>query len=298
MVARLASRGPHDAAAFEALEARRKAVQQQTESLQGQRQFTFKQIGKLKGVGEDASAVMAEVAGIGERLQAAAPRMMRFQAEFQALMLGLPNLPREHPRSGRDERDNVEIRRWRPVNAPSLAFDFEPAGSRRARRYGLDFVGAKLSGARFVVMKAPSRVCIVRSPSSCSIPFCRTHYTSATHRAWSTPQPARNRAAAGFADDLFAARKGGAGGDEAPMYLIPTSEVSLTNFVRGEILAREQLPMLLTAHTPCFRSEAGSYGKDTRGMIRQHQFDKVEMVRITEHRSELSGARRWSVLPR
>ena len=287
VAARLASRNfAFDTASFEAIEARRKAVQQQTESLQGQRNALSKQIGRLKGAGEDTRAVMAEVAGIGDQLAAASAENEVVQAELHALMLGLPNLPHESVPVGRDESENMELRRWQPHEAPSLAFDFEPRDHvELGAPYGLDFeTGAKLSGARFVVMRGP----MARLHRALAQFMLDTHTAEHGYTECYTPYVVNAESLQGtgqlpkFAEDLFAASKGGAGSDEPPMYLIPTSEVSLTNFVRGEILAREQLPMLLTAHTPCFRSEAGSYGKDTRGMIRQHQFDKVEMVRITE----------------
>ncbi|MEZ5650490.1 MAG: serine--tRNA ligase [Burkholderiaceae bacterium] len=284
---RLASRNfAFDAATFEALEVRRKAIQQETESLQNQRNTLSKQIGRLKAAGEDAAAVMAEVAGIGDRLAAASAANDAIQAEFQAMMLGLPNLPHPTTPVGRDERDNVELRRWQPNEAPSLSFPFQPRDHvELGAPYGLDFeTGAKLSGARFVVMRGP----MARLHRALAQFMLDTHTSEHGYTECYTPYVVNAESLQGtgqlpkFADDLFAAKKGGADGDEAPMYLIPTSEVSLTNFVRGEILSRDQLPLLLTAHTPCFRSEAGSYGKDTRGMIRQHQFDKVEMVRITE----------------
>ena len=286
VAARLATRGYQlDTAAFEALEAQRKALQIETEQLQGQRKSLSKEIGKLKGQQADASAQMAAVAEVGAALEQIAARNEAVQAEQAQWMQSIPNLPHESVPVGRNEDDNVEVRRWAPETATSLNFAFEAKDHvDLGVPLGLDFeAGSRLSGARFTVMRgqiarlhrALAQMMLDMQVQEHGYTECYTPYLVNAETLYGTGQLPK------FEQDLFKTYKGGAD-DEDPLYLIPTSEVSLTNLVRGEMLKLDELPLKLTAHTPCFRSEAGSYGRDTRGMIRQHQFDKVEMVRIVE----------------
>jgi len=279
--ARLASRKFQlDVAGFNALEAERKQIQTRTEELQGKRNALSKQIGMLKGKGEDASAVMAEVAGIGDELKASAERLDVIQARLNEFMLAIPNLPHESVPHGQDESANVEVRR---VGTPRT-FDFEVRDHVDVGGpLGLDFdVATKLTGSRFAVMKSG----IARLHRALAQFMLDTHVNEHGYTECYTPYIVNADSLRGtgqlpkFESDLFAAKKGGQEGEGESLYLIPTSEVPLTNMVRDEIVAADMLPLKMTAHTPCFRSEAGSYGRDTRGMIRQHQFDKVEMVQI------------------
>jgi seryl-tRNA synthetase len=281
VAARLAQRKfKLDVAAFNALEAERKAIQTRTEDLQSKRNSLSKQIGILKGKGEDASAVMAEVAGIGDELKSSADQLDVVQAKLSEFMLAIPNIPHESVPAGNDETGNLEVRR---VGTPRQ-FDFDVKDHvDLGAPLGLDFdTGAKLSGARFTVMKsgiarlhrAIAQFMLDTHTSEHGYTECYTPYIVSSDTLRGTGQLPK------FEADLFAVKKGGQEGEGESLYLIPTAEVTLTNFVRDEIVNAEQLPMRLVAHSPCFRSEAGSYGRDTRGMIRQHQFDKVEMVQI------------------
>jgi seryl-tRNA synthetase len=281
VAARLAARKYQlDVAAFNALEAERKQIQTRTEELQGKRNTLSKQIGMLKGKGEDASAVMAEVGSIGDELKSSAERLDAIQARMSEFMLAVPNLPHESVPVGQDEAANVEVRK---VGTPR-AFDFEVKDHVDVGAgLGLDFdVAAKLTGSRFAVMRGG----IARLHRALAQFMLDTHTSEHGYTECYTPYIVNADSLRGtgqlpkFEADLFAAKKGGQEGEGESLYLIPTSEVPLTNMVRDEIVPADALPMKLTAHTPCFRSEAGSYGRDTRGMIRQHQFDKVEMVQI------------------
>jgi seryl-tRNA synthetase len=281
VAARLAARKfKLDVAAFNALEAERKQIQTRTEELQGKRNALSKQIGMLKGKGEDTSAVMAEVAGIGDELKASAERLDQVQAKMSEFMLAIPNLPHESVPAGQDETRNVEVRK---AGTPR-AFDFEVKDHVDVgAALGLDFdVATKLTGSRFAVMKGG----IARLHRALAQFMLDTHTLEHGYTECYTPYIVNADSLRGtgqlpkFEADLFAVKKGGQEGEGEALYLIPTSEVPLTNTVRDEIVAGDALPIRLTAHTPCFRSEAGSYGRDTRGMIRQHQFDKVEMVQI------------------
>ena len=283
VAARLANRGFQlDANAFKALENERKTLQIRTEELQARRNALSKQIGALKSRGEDTAAVMAEVGGIGDELKQVSEQNDSIQARLNDWLATLPNLAHDTVPVGSSSDDNLEVRRWgEPTQFAWTPLDHVDVGG----PLGLDFeTGAKLSGARFSVMKgqvarlhrALAQLMLDIQTGEHGYTECYTPYVVNADSLRGTGQLPK------FADDLFAARKGGQDGDSDTMYLIPTSEVPLTNFVRGEILSAEALPMKLTAHTPCFRSEAGSYGRDTRGMIRQHQFDKVEMVQIVQ----------------
>ena len=283
VAARLASRKYQlDVAGFNALEAERKAIQTRTEELQGKRNSLSKQIGMLKGKGEDTSAVMAEVAGIGDELKANETALAQVQEKVAHFMAAIPNLPHPSTPVGQDESGNVEVRK---VGTPR-AFDFEVKDHVDVGGpLGLDFdTAAKLTGSRFAVMKGG----IARLHRALAQYMLDTHTGQHGYTECYTPYMVNADSLRGtgqlpkFEEDLFAVKKGGAEGEGENFYLIPTSEVSLTNMVRDEIVAAESLPIKITAHTPCFRSEAGSYGRDTRGMIRQHQFDKVELVQIAQ----------------
>jgi seryl-tRNA synthetase len=281
VAARLKSRGfDLDTEAFAALERERKSVQMRTEELQARRNALSKQVGQLKAKGEDASAVLAEVAAIPEQVKTLEGQLANIQQRLQTYLLNLPNVPHESVPAGRTADDNAEVRRW----GTPRAFDFEVRDHvDLGAPLGLDFeTAAKIAGARFALMKGPvARLHRALAQFMLDLQTRRHGYTECY-----TPYIVNSETLTGtgqlpkFEQDLFAAKKGGQEGEGEVMYLIPTSEVSLTNIVRGEILKEADLPLKLTAHTPCFRSEAGSYGKDTRGMIRQHQFDKVEMVQI------------------
>ncbi len=281
VAARLASRKFQlDVATFNALEAERKQIQTRTEELQGKRNSLSKQIGILKGKGEDASAVMAEVGGIGDELKASEVRLGELQAEISNFMLAIPNLPDESVPVGADEAGNVEVRK---VGTPPV-FDFEVKDHVDVgATLGLEFdVAVKLTGSRFAVLKGG----MARLHRALAQFMLDTQTLEHGYTEYYTPYMVNADSMRGtgqlpkFEADLFAVKKGGQEGEGETLYLIPTAEVSLTNTVRDEIVPAEDLPLKLTAHTPCFRSEAGSYGRDTRGMIRQHQFDKVELVQV------------------
>ncbi|MGF6757303.1 serine--tRNA ligase [Paraburkholderia sp. GAS42] len=277
---RLADRGYIlDVAAFSALEAERRAIQTRTEELQARRNSLSKQIGGMKGRGEDTSAVMAEVGGLGDEMKASAAQLEDIQKRLSDLLLGVPNLPHESVPAGRDETDNVEVRRW----GTPRQFDFEVKDHVDiGTPLGLDFeTGAKLSGTRFTLLRGQ----IARLHRALAQFMIDTHTQHHGYTEVYTPYIVNPEILYGtgqlpkFADDMFRVEKGG-GENTVTQYLISTSEISLTNTVRDSILEEGALPVKLTAHSPCFRSEAGSYGRDTRGLIRQHQFDKVEMVQI------------------
>jgi len=277
-----------DVAVFRALETERKTIQARTEELQAQRNTLSKQIGQLKAKGPagqaEADSAMAQVSAFKSELEQSAARLEQIQAELQTLLLAVPNLPHESVPVGADEHGNVVLRSWGTPRAMDFAVqDHVDIGT----PLGLDFdLGVKLTGSRFTVMKgqiarlhrALAQFMLDVQTLEHGYTECYTPYIVNADSLRGTGQLPK------FEGDLFAAKKGGQEGEEVPdnaaLYLIPTSEVPLTNFVRDVVLAEAQLPIKLTAHTPCFRSEAGSYGRDTRGMIRQHQFDKVEMVQI------------------
>jgi len=276
VVSQLQARGfEFDAAKFSALEQERKTVQTNTQDLQAKRNNASKQIGIAKSKGEDVSAIMAEVAGLGEQLKAGEVRLAELQADLQGLLLNVPNLPHASVPQGKSEADNVEVRK---VGTPRT-FDFEVKDHTDVGTpLGLDFdTGTKLSGARFTLMRgqiakmhrALAQFMLDTQTEQHGYEECYTPYLVNAETLTGTGQLPK------FEEDLFSLAH-----NDSKLYLIPTSEVTLTNTVRDEIVPLESLPIKLTAHTPCFRSEAGSYGRDTKGMIRQHQFDKVEMVQI------------------
>ncbi len=264
---------------FTSLESERKSLQSRTEELQAQRNSLSKQIGALKGKGEDTSALMAQVGGLADELKASAERLDVIQGELSAMLMAVPNLPQDDVPVGADETGNVEIRRW----GTPRAFDFTPKDHvDLGAPLGLDFdLGAKLSGSRFTFMRGP----VARLHRALAQFMLDMHTTRHGYTECYTPYIVNREVLEGtgqlpkFRDDMFWVSRGG-DADQPEQYLISTSEISLTNSVREQVLAAEQLPIKLTAHSPCFRSEAGSAGRDTRGLIRQHQFDKVEMVQI------------------
>jgi len=301
---RLAARGfAFDTARFEALEAERKTIQTRTQDAQAKRNALSKQIGMLKGKGEDTSAVMAEVAGLGDELKQLEARLGELQAELNDFLMGVPNLPHESVAVGKDETANVEVSRW----GTPKTFDF-PVRDHVDLGEGLgqlDFAAAvKITGSRFTVMKGG----LARLHRALAQFMLDVHTTEHGYAEVYVPYVVNADSMRGtgqlpkFEEDLFKvplgleepshaekARIAREGADsirdevkEKCFYLIPTAEVPVTNLVRDEIVPTESLPMKFVAHTPCFRSEAGSYGRDTRGMIRQHQFDKVELVQMVK----------------
>jgi seryl-tRNA synthetase len=277
---RLATRGfAFDTARFDALEAERKDIQTRTQDAQARRNALAKQIGMLKGKGEDVSAAMAEAAGLAEDLKRMETRLAELQAELNDFLMGVPNLPHESVAVGKDETGNVEVSRW----GTPRAFDFpvrdhvdlgEALGQ-------LDFAAAvKITGSRFSVMKGA----LAKLHRALAQFMLDVHTNEHGYTEVYVPYMVNADSMRGtgqlpkFEEDLFHVPRS----DADRLYLIPTAEVPVTNLVRDEIVAAEALPLKFVAHTPCFRSEAGSYGRDTRGMIRQHQFDKVELVQMVK----------------
>jgi seryl-tRNA synthetase len=266
---------------FSALESERKRIQTRTEELQAQRNSLSKQIGQLKAKGQDVAPVMAQVAGLGDELATSTARNEALQTEINALLMNVPSLPHDSVPVGADEHANVEVRRWgTPQSYAFTVKDHVDLGA----PLGLDFdTGAKLSGSRFSFLRGPAarlhralaQFMLDVQTEEHGYTECYTPYIVNREILEGTGQLPK------FKDDMFWVLRGGEEAGE-PQYLISTSEISLTNTVRSQILDAATLPIKLTAHSPCFRSEAGSAGKDTRGMIRQHQFDKVEMVQITQ----------------
>jgi seryl-tRNA synthetase len=274
-----------DVAAFESLEAERKACQVETEKLQNERNTKSKSIGKAKAAGEDIQPLLDEVSGLGDKLDAAKASLAEVQQQIDAIIMGIPNLLHDSVPVGKDEADNVEIRRWGELRA----FDFEVKDhvDLGAVNGWLDFeTASKLTGSRYVVMHGQ----MAKLHRALTQFMLDVHTTEHGYTEVYVPYIVNSDSLRGtgqlpkFEEDLFCVNK------ETGQYLIPTAEVPVTNIVRDEILDASELPMKLTSHTPCFRSEAGSYGKDTRGMIRQHQFDKVEMVQL------VSADKAWDAL--
>jgi seryl-tRNA synthetase len=275
-----------DVQRFESLEAERKDLQTRTETLQSKRNSLSKEIGQRKAKGEPADDIMAEVGQLKDDLDASAIKLDVLQNELSHLLFAVPNLPQEGVPIGSDEHGNTELRRWSPTGTEPTPLGFTPKDHVDVGEpLGLDFeMGVKLSGSRFAVMqgqiarlhRALAQFMLDVQTQEHGYTECYTPYIVNAESLRGTGQLPK------FEEDLFAAKKGGQDGDAdgQALYLIPTSEVPLTNFVRDKVLAESELPLKLTAHTPCFRSEAGSAGRDTRGLIRQHQFDKVEMVQI------------------
>lgn len=273
---RLAARGyTLDTEAFAGLEGERKALQTRMQELQARRNATSKQIGEAKRKGEDTSAIMAEVATLGDELKAAEIAFEVVQEKVNTWLLTIPNLPHESVPAGKDETDNVEVRR---VGEPKT-YNFEVKDHvDLGAPLGLDFeLGSKLSGSRFAVLKGD----IAKLHRALAQFMLDVHTEEHGYNEVYVPYVVNADSMRGtgqlpkFEEDLFHVPRG-----DENYYLIPTAEVPITNFVRDEIVKAEDLPLKYVAHTPCFRSEAGSYGRDTRGLIRQHQFDKVEMVQV------------------
>ena len=271
---RLASRGVTlDTARIETLEAERKEIQTRTQELQAKRNQLSKQIGMAKGKGEDASALMSEVAGLSDALKVGEDRLGGIQEDLSNILMTIPNLPHESTPVGRDEKDNVEVRRvGSPREFAYPPLDHVDIGENLEL---LDFPTAvKIASSRFALMRGP----LARLHRALTQFMLDTHTQEHGYEEVYVPYLVNADSMRGtgqlpkFEEDLFKLSNG--------MYLIPTAEVPVTNIVRDEIIPADNLPIKLVAHTPCFRSEAGSYGRDTRGMIRQHQFDKVEMVQF------------------
>ena len=284
---RLADRGFHlDVAAFNALEAERKSIQTRTQELQSKRNALSKGIGQAKAKGEDTAPLMAEVAGLGDQVAACEKQLESVQARLSELLLLVPNIPHASVPAGKSADDNVEVRR---IGAPRQ-FDFTPKDHVDiGEGLGLlDFAaGVKIAGARFTVMKGG----IARLHRAIAQFMLDVHTQEHGYTEVYAPYLVNAASALGtgnlpkFEDDLFSVPRK----DAEKLYLIPTAEVPVTNIVRDEIVPLENLPLKFVCHTPCFRSEAGSYGKDTRGMIRQHQFDKVELVQIIHPDQSFEG---------
>ena len=269
-----------DVAAFQAMEAERKTLQMRVEELQSQRNSASKRIGQMKAQAQDTSAVMQQVAGIADELKTSGDRLLALQAELNTVLMALPNLPHDSVPVGSDESGNVEVRRWgTPRQFDFAAKDHSDLGA----PLGLDFdTGIKLSGSRFSFLRggmarlhrALAQFMLNTQADEHGYTECYTPYIVNAEVLEGTGQLPK------FKDDMFWVLRGG-DENQPEQYLISTSEISLTNSVREQVLDAAHLPIKLTAHSPCFRSEAGSAGRDTRGLIRQHQFDKVEMVQIT-----------------
>ena len=280
VAARLATRRVTlDVDAFRAMEAERKDTQTRTEQLQAQRNALSRDIGRTKATGGDVAGLMQQVAAVGAALDAIERENDVLKQRQTDWLMTIPNLPADSVPVGADESGNVEMRRW----GEPRRFDFAPRDHVDVgAALGLDFeAAARLAGARFAFMRGP-----VASLHRALAQFMLDVHTREHGyvECW-TPYLVNDATLLGtgqlpkFADDMFSVRKGGA--DEADLWLISTAEITLTNQVRGDVLASDRLPLRFTAHSPCFRSEAGAYGRDTRGMIRQHQFDKVELVWVT-----------------
>lgn len=276
----LAKRGISlDLSSLQSLDEKRRHWQQEMERLQSERNAQAKKIGQAKAAGEDVAPLLAAVSDLGDKLDAAKAAAAEAQDAFQDTWLGLPNIPQDDVPAGNDEADNVEIRRW----GTPKTFDFEVAdhvtlGEREARNgLAMDFATAtKLTGSRFVVMRGQ----MARLHRALIQFMLDEHTLQHGYEEVYVPYMVNADSLTGtgqlpkFEEDLFKME------GEKPFYLIPTAEVPVTNLLRGEIVAAEQLPIQYVCHTPCFRSEAGSHGRDTRGMIRQHQFEKVELVQF------------------
>ena len=265
-----------DVAAFEALEADRKRIQVRTQELQSLRNSRSKAIGQAKARGEDVSAIMAEVAAFADELKASEVQLDELRGKIEALSAGIPNLPAEDVPAGKDEHDNVEQSRWgTPRQFDFAVLDHVELGARNGWLDGE--TAAKLSGARFTVLRGP----IARLHRALGQFMLDLHVNAHGYEETNVPVLVNADSLRGtgqlpkFEEDLFKTALG-----ESTRYLIPTSEVPLTNIVRDEIIEAERLPLRMTAHSMCFRSEAGSGGRDVRGMIRQHQFEKVELVSV------------------
>lgn len=263
---------------LEQLEQRRKEIQVQTEDLQSERNRRSKEIGKAKAAGEDIQPLLDEVAGFGEKLKQAAEELNVVQEELNAILMAVPNLPHESVPEGDGEEDNVEIRRWGDI--PQFSFAVQDHVDLGEGIGQLDFeVAAKLTSSRFLMMQGQ----LAKLHRALIQFMLDLHISEHGYTETYVPYLVNSDSLRGtgqlpkFEEDLFKAPLG-----DKPLYLIPTAEVPVTNIARDEIIAQKDMPVKRVCHTPCFRSEAGSYGKDTRGMIRQHQFEKVELVQLVK----------------
>ncbi|MCW8876995.1 MAG: serine--tRNA ligase [Kangiellaceae bacterium] len=289
VAANLAKRGVEfDKAAYLEMEESRKSLQIKTEELQNERKTRSKSIGKAKAAGEDIQPLLDEVANLGDELDKTKAAFEEVQAKLEDLYLGLPNLISDEVPQGQNEDDNVEVRKW----GEPTQFDFEPKEHTEIGEgvNGIDFAAsAKLSGSRFVVMKAG----VAKLHRALIQLMLDTHTNEHGYQETYVPYLVNPECLYGtsqlpkFAEDLFSVQ--GTTQDNKPLYMIPTAEVPLTNLVRDEIVDADDLPLKLTGHTPCFRSEAGSYGKDVKGLIRQHQFEKVELVQIVKPEESMAA---------
>jgi len=266
-----------DVDALNELEARRKQVQVNTQTLQSERNSRSKAIGIAKSKGEDITSILSDVSALGDELKAAEAELNEIQSKLQDIHISLPNILANDVPDGADEDDNVELRTW--GEKPQFDFEVKDHVDLGLLHKGIDFeAGAKIAGARFVTLAGP----IARLQRALTQFMLDTHTEEHDYCETYVPYLANKESLFGtgqlpkFEDDLFKID------GDFPYYLIPTAEVPITNLVRDEILKEEQLPMKFVAHTPCFRSEAGAYGRDMRGMIRQHQFEKVELVQIVK----------------
>lgn len=266
-----------DVAAFGALEEKRKALQVETENLQSERNARSKGIGKAKASGEDIAPLIAEMDQMGAQLESKKGELKKLQEELNDLLAGMPNIPDEDVPEGEDESDNVEVRKW----GEPTSFDFEVQDhvSLGEQLGTLDFETAtKLTGSRFAVMRGS----LARLHRALAQYMLDTHSTQNGYEETYLPYIVNDESLFGtgqlpkFSEDLFKLHA------DREFYLIPTAEVPATNMIRNEIVDEASLPLKFVCHTPCFRSEAGSYGRDVRGMIRQHQFDKVELVQVVK----------------
>jgi seryl-tRNA synthetase len=299
VAARLATRGyTLDTATFERMESERKTIQTRTQELQAKRNATSKQIGAAKSKGEDVSAIMAEVANLGDELKQLETKLEQIQHELNAFLSVIPNTPHESVPNGKSDADNLEVRKVGSI--PKFSFEAKDHVSIGEGLGGLDFETAtKIAGARFSLLKGP----LARLHRALAQFMLDTHTDQHGYIETYVPYMVNAESMRGtgqlpkFEEDLFKVGFGSAGqtlnepatGQVAGFYLIPTAEVPVTNMVRDSIVSLEELPLKYVAHTPCFRSEAGSYGRDTRGMIRQHQFDKVELVQIVHPENSYEG---------
>ena len=283
VAARLATRGYQlDTATFEQLESERKAIQTRTQELQAKRNATSKLIGQAKSKGEDVSAIMDEVASLGDELKQLEAKLPQVLQDMDAFLSVIPNTPHESVPQGKSEEDNVEVRRVGAI--PQFDFEVKDHVSVGEGLGGLDFETAtKIAGARFSLLKGP----LARMHRALAQFMLDTHSDQHGYTETYVPYMVNATSMRGtgqlpkFEEDLFKVPRQMGEGEEN-FYLIPTAEVPVTNMVRGEIVPLEQMPLKYVAHTPCFRSEAGSYGRDTRGLIRQHQFEKVELVQMVQ----------------
>ena len=291
VAARLAIRGyTLDTTKFAQLESERKTIQTRTQELQAKRNSTSKLIGQAKAKGEDVSAIMAEVGSLGDELKQIETRLVEVQQELNAFLSIIPNMPHESVPAGKSEADNVEVRKVGAI--PQFDFEVKDHVSIGEGLGGLGFETAtKIAGSRFSLLKGP----LARLHRALAQFMLDTHTDQHGYTETYVPYLVNADSMRGtgqlpkFEEDLFRVPRVMGEEGEQNFYLIPTAEVPVTNMVRDEIVPLEKLPLKFVAHTPCFRSEAGSYGRDTRGMIRQHQFDKVELVQIVHPEKSYEG---------